>query len=363
MEWILTVVAALAFVSGWWALWRTRPSVQFRPAKDGLSVWFRVSVGAAVVAVVALVVLVVMGIWKEWLITRYGGVLGPLGAIVAAAIASAGAARLAIAQTRNADRTRAEDAEKDLWTRFEGAAKQLADEDHFMIRVAGVYAFVGLAGDWLRHHERRKALGIGRSTVRGECETITDTLCAYLRQNTHKKGPEEDQAGEKVVNEAIIAQFRAHLGLEGPNRNGISVEKGAWADLGIELDLHGAELSRSYLDRMDLKKAVLARADLHNADLRGAHLDDANLQRADLRDADLREAHLDGANLHGADLRDADLTGASVKDTIFEHIKYDDTTKWPNDTFVPPANATDWTEPREDDDQISNDGSESVPSK
>ncbi|KZF13437.1 hypothetical protein A2J01_34740 [Rhodococcus sp. EPR-134] len=269
-----------------------------------------------------MLALVVVGISKEWLVVRYSAVLAPLGAIVAASIASAGAARLAMAQTANADRTRLEDAEKDLWSRFEGAAKQLADESHFAIRVAGVYAFVGLADDWLRLR-RKKNVTARENIVRAECETITDTLCAYLRQNNRKvpdvTGPNDESRArvkaQRIVNEAIISQFRIHLQFE---KNGEEAG-GLWADIGLRLDLRGVDITSAYFDGMDLKDSVFVDADLF--------------------DVDLSRSNLNGANLRRADLSGADLTKASVEETNLESIKYDSETKWP-DGFRPPSSCT-----------------------
>ncbi|NMM92129.1 hypothetical protein B2J88_49110 [Rhodococcus sp. SRB_17] len=302
-------------------MWRTRSVLPSRSVGDGLRLWFRVSVGSAAFAAVALLALVVVGIPKEWLVVRYSAVLAPLGAIVAASIASAGAARLAMAQTANADRTRLEDAEKDLWSRFEGAAKQLADKSHFAIRVAGVYAFVGLADDWLRH-QRKKNADSTANVLRAECETITDTLCAYLRQNTHIQVAPGTAKAERIVNEAIIGQFRVHLALK---KKDSQEAGGQWAGIGLKLDLHGVDLERSYFNGMDLKDAVLVKADLFDVDLRGSNLD--------------------GATLRGADLSGADLTEASVEGTKFDEITYDSKTKWPTG-FTPPASATMRAEPR-----------------
>jgi len=326
---VVAAVAVLALVVGCLALWRTRSVLPSRSAGDGLRLWFRVSVGSAAFAAVALLALVVVGIPKEWLVVRYSAVLAPLGAIVAASIASAGAARLAMAQAANADRTRLEDAEKDLWSRFEGAAKQLADKSHFAIRVAGVYAFVGLADDWLRH-QRKKNADSPANILRAECETITDTLGAYLRQNTHRQadstGTVNDSIvmvkAERIVNEAIIRQFRVHLELK---KKDSQEAGGQWAGIGLKLDLHGVDLERSYFNGMDLKDAVLSKADLFDVDLSGSNLD--------------------GATLRGADLSGADLTEASVEKTNFEEITYDSATKWPSG-FTPPASATMSAEPR-----------------
>jgi hypothetical protein len=322
VEWVVLGAAVVAVVAAGMAgiaLWRTRSDIPKRSAETGLLVWYRTSLGAAVVAGIALFVLVGTGMAKEWVAQRFSGVMAPLGVVVAAAIASAGAARLAIAQSQTTEKARLEDAEKELWNRFDSAARQLADKTHFAIRVAGVYSFVGLADDWLRHHRRRTDADNPASNSSAECETIVDTLCAYLRQNTHKAKKVKTQNAEKVVNEAIITQLRLHMGTNNATPDD-PIEKpavqGLWADRGLVLDLHEADLSRSLMYNVDFRKAVLTDVDLYDADLSGARLDGAKLQRADLCKADLS-----GATLTGAD---------------FEDAIYDDDTKWPSD-FSPPA--------------------------
>src|SRR5262245_53645619 len=62
------------------------------------------------------------------------------------------------------------------------------------------------------------------------------------------------------------------------------------SDPGVEIELSGADLSRS--------------------DLRGRDLSKVNLIGANLRGADLSSASLIGANLSGATLRGTDLSGA-----------------------------------------------------
>lgn len=88
-----------------------------------------------------------------------------------------------------------------------------------------------------------------------------------------------------------------------------------------------AHLFHAILKDADLTEANLREADLAGADLNGAHLVEANLRGtnlnranlietdlrgADLREAKLKEAQLQGANLTGADLRGADLREANL---------------------------------------------------
>jgi Uncharacterized low-complexity proteins len=95
-------------------------------------------------------------------------------------------------------------------------------------------------------------------------------------------------------------------------------------NLGVEVDLFGAELSGadlreanlsgSDLRGADLWKADLWKADLSEADLSGASLMGASLSRAYLGGARLYGAHLFGSDLSGADLREADLSSADLRE-------------------------------------------------
>jgi len=95
-------------------------------------------------------------------------------------------------------------------------------------------------------------------------------------------------------------------------------------NLGLQVDLFGAELmgadlkqanlSGADLRQADLWKADLWKADLSEADLGGASLMGASLSGAQLGGAHLIGAHLMGANLSGADLREADLWKADLRE-------------------------------------------------
>jgi uncharacterized protein YjbI with pentapeptide repeats len=95
-------------------------------------------------------------------------------------------------------------------------------------------------------------------------------------------------------------------------------------NLGVQVDLFGAQLSGADLTEAnlsgadlrgaDLWKADLLKADLLKADLSGASLMGASLSRAYLGGARLYGAHLFGADLSGADLREADLSSADLRE-------------------------------------------------
>ncbi len=154
-----------------------------------------------------------------------------------------------------------------------------------------------------------------------------------------------------------------------------------WAELGRRDSLKGINLSKTNLRAVDLQGAVLRQADLSQADLSGANLGGADLRAANLSGADLRGANLRGANLRQADLSEVNLRGAKIDDTTqiadkwrlvweivtqgaarrdlsgadlsranlsgadlwkadlsranLSGVKYDNTTKWPDDNFNP----------------------------
>jgi hypothetical protein len=92
----------------------------------------------------------------------------------------------------------------------------------------------------------------------------------------------------------------------------------AWREknLGILLDLSGANLSEADLSRAELSNADLAGADLYSADLSGANLSGADLSGADLSGAELSGAELRGAKLRAANFTEADLSGADFGDAF-----------------------------------------------
>ena len=88
-------------------------------------------------------------------------------------------------------------------------------------------------------------------------------------------------------------------------------------NLGVVLELGGADLRRTDLSRANLRMANLIEADLGAANLLWANLSWAklhrvNLSRVNLRMANLFEANLFGANLSGANLSGAELVGANL---------------------------------------------------
>ncbi|MGR6978385.1 pentapeptide repeat-containing protein [Mycobacteroides abscessus] len=270
-----------------------------------LSAWAHSSIAVACVSAVAAVALVVASLSWGWVADRIGGLLTPLGAIVAAALASAGAARTLMAQSDIAERNRREDIEAAMWKRYDEAAKQLGSDQGFAVRSAGVYALAGLANDWIRHHER---IGETGRAKHDECDTIVNILCAHLRTRSHRTPglSEVEKLEEELVNEAIISRLQVEF------QGGTHGKRGKWAGL-IVPDLRGVDLSE--------------------VRMQGVELTDAVLKKADLSDADLTGAVLNGVNLSGADVRGAYLTGAAMHGTVVNAVESDHETRW-SDGFV-----------------------------
>ncbi|WAC90695.1 pentapeptide repeat-containing protein [Mycobacterium sp. Aquia_213] len=288
------------------------PSPRLASVSAGLQAWYRYSLAATLVGVGFLATLVVAALHWNWVSGRIGGVLAPLGAVVVATSASAGAARTVIEQSRVSEWNRLEDAEGLLWKRFDEAAKQFSDE-HFATRVAGVYSFVGLADDWIRHHQQFEAIGASDKGTTAECEIILHALCAQLRRNTHlDEGLTPNQVSdEALVNEAIMGQIGWHLYVDGDD----SADNGLWSERRLLVDLRDTDLSDVRWLRVDVQGAVFKGADLYNMDLI-----EANLADVDFRFADLRKANLTGAEISSG--------------TQFDNVIFDSETKWPPEVEI-----------------------------
>ncbi|HJR34477.1 MAG TPA: pentapeptide repeat-containing protein, partial [Gemmatimonadales bacterium] len=86
-----------------------------------------------------------------------------------------------------------------------------------------------------------------------------------------------------------------------------------------DVSLAGVHLDGAWLEAVDLRDAILARATFVKANLKGAVLERANLEFAALTDANLMaaklgDAYLKGADLCGAVLSTSDLRGADLSD-------------------------------------------------
>lgn len=279
-----------------------------RGGASTLSAWAQNSICVAWVATVAAVGLALAALRWGLVADRIGGLVPPLGALVVAALASAGAARTVMAQSDIAERNRREDIEAAMWKRYDEAAKQLGSDQGFAVRSAGVYALAGLANDWIRHHERTDELAKTERDKANEADTVVSLLCAHLRMRSQEAPGLSDAQirQEEFVNEAIISRLQVEF-QRGTTLHGA---RGMWAGR-IVIDLRGADLNKSRLAGVDFTRAVLKDADLHDADFTDAILDDADLSRAKVS-----QAH---------------FTRSSMNRTVVDAVESDNHTRWPED--------------------------------
>ncbi|KAF0162648.1 MAG: pentapeptide repeat-containing protein [Rhodocyclaceae bacterium] len=87
------------------------------------------------------------------------------------------------------------------------------------------------------------------------------------------------------------------------------------------LDLYGANLTSSILDRLPIHYTCMVRANLTNASLKGTRLGWAVLDSARLDFADMTGARLDFAELRGAQLERTILNDASCRSTSFRNAR------------------------------------------
>jgi hypothetical protein len=98
--------------------------------------------------------------------------------------------------------------------------------------------------------------------------------------------------------------------------------------------------AQGWLQGKTLKKVNLSHANLEGArlakvNLEEAHLPLANLQRVKLLDANLRYAYMQGCNLAHANLSSANLKGANLNDANLIGVKFDDQTRFSEETILP----------------------------
>ena len=155
--------------------------------------------------------------------------------------------------------------------RYTAAVNQLGDS-HLVVRLGGIYALERIARDSER--DRR---------------TIIDILAALVRETARP-------AGEPGPAPDVTAALEVLSRLPG-------------VDVGLVIDLRGADLAELRLDRLHIPGA-----DLTRASLKGGHLPGA----------DLRNATLDFTDLTGATLSGATLAGARGTQAIFRNTTLDD---------------------------------------
>ncbi len=206
--------------------------------------------------------------------------------------------------------------------RYSKAIEQLGS-DNIDIRIGGIYALEGIAGDSARHHP-----------------TVMEVLAAFIRDHSHEQWPPPDHDGGEQVR-STRPDVQAALTVIGRRDSKRDIRR---IDLtGTSLsgaNLKGAHLAHvnlsgsAYLVGADLTDADLTDADLTDAFLGGAHLTGANLSSANLTRASLADANLTRADLSHANLANAILTSATLTRATYTSANLTGAI-WPEDVSVP----------------------------
>jgi hypothetical protein len=88
--------------------------------------------------------------------------------------------------------------------------------------------------------------------------------------------------------------------------------------------LVGVDLSKAFLQGVQLPSARLVRANFSDADVRNSNFSGANLSYASLNGANFRNSELQSALLLSADLTDADFCGARLNGADLSNATFDD---------------------------------------
>ncbi len=366
LPWIVAgvlLVMILLFRYKPWRSWHRRLNLFRRTEKPLLKAIGWLSVLASPLWL-ALIVLVFFSLWK--LTTSFGDAVGVESmrwhvlAIVGMIVALGGllAIPLMIMNAFHAERRTRASEESYLTDRIAQAVEKLGaeriiwrdnkqnSEPNLEVRMGALYLLERIAKDSPRDHI-----------------PITETICAYVRENAAKPHIDYDATHDKEL-QAAKRQKIKFSELDAADRDACvtyavprSDVQAAMTVLGRRpedardlevknkyvLDLRGAHLDRADLtngnfahaimDQVSLRGAALCLADfkgarLKEADLEGAALFKANLQEAWLSGAKLANAWLDWANLHGSQLSLAKFQGAnfSATETSFAAVKNADFT-------------------------------------
>lgn len=316
--WIVAAAAILLLILlryKFWRGWKRRLNLFRRTEKPFLKLIGWLSVLASPLWI-ALIALVFFSIWK--LATTFGTAVGVESmrwhvlAIVGMIVSLGGllAIPLMITNAFHAERRTRATEESYLTDRIAQAVEKLgserivwrdnkqSSEPNLEVRMGALYLLERIAKDSPRDHV-----------------PVTETICAYIRENANK--PHIDVEATKENEKAAAKRLKVKLAdLDA----GVKEECLAYAIPRADVQAAATILGRRSLDAieietkekyvLDLRGVFLDRIDWSNANLANAIMDGASLNKATLSVANLRGARLKDASLEGADLFKANLTEA-----------------------------------------------------
>ncbi|MEM6620365.1 MAG: pentapeptide repeat-containing protein, partial [Pseudomonadota bacterium] len=299
---VLLALILLLRYRPWQGLWR-RVNLFRRTEKPLLKLigWLSVAVSPLWLALIALVF---WSIWQlvitfseagsvesvRWHVLAIVGLIAALGGLLAVP--------LLIMNAFHAERRTRASEESYLTDRIAQAVERLGaeriiwragiqeSEPNLEVRMGALYLLERIARDSPRDHV-----------------PITETICAYVRENAAKPHLDTDATREKER----AAARRLRIDVEVLN----AAERNACVTYAVpRADIQAAA---TILGRRDLDARMLEKSERYVMDLRGVHLD-----RIDWSHANLADAILDGASLIGASLCVSDLKGARLKDAALD---------------------------------------------
>lgn len=342
---VLVLIIALRYKV--WRGWKRRLSLFRQTEKPLLKLigWLSVLVSPLWVA---LIFLVFFSIWQ--LATTFGQAIGVESmrwhvlAIVGMIFALGGllSIPLLVMNAFHAERRTRATEESYLTDRIAQAVEKLgserivwkdnkqSSEPNLEVRMGALYLLERIAKDSPRDHV-----------------PITETMCAYIRENAN--GPHIDEAKTRENERAAAKRLKIKIADLEPSDKAAcltyavpraDVQAAATIigrrsldaiDLEVRekyvLDLRGVHLDRIDWSNANLANAIMDGASLNNAslcvtNLRGARLKDASLEGADLFKANLTEAWMSGAKLSNAWLDWAILHGSQLSLAKFQNANF-----------------------------------------
>lgn len=260
---------------------------------------------------------------RQALLLLFGGILAALTAV--------------LSYLRHRRENAALDIDRDRhWTsRYTEAVKQLGD-DSSTINYGGIYALQRLASEkstsanpWmvtqmLSAHIREKTAPLRElwADHRGVVLKVDGTVVAALKAL-------ERLSFDRIVPADLSRTYLSKVDMRYGFFRGVDFQGAV---------LSGADLSESRLSDCCFDHAVLRSANLTRADLEDASFVRADLTAAGFVDVDLKGCDIKGADLNGASLEGADLRGVlNWTSQQLNSVLWNDATKWPEGFKVNPA--------------------------
>jgi uncharacterized protein YjbI with pentapeptide repeats len=294
--------ATLQFERGWQWLTRPRNPINWKTVRTRANSWLlrprSIASRAPAVVIFAVVLFgIIPWLWQIYS-TRFPAII-PLGAGIGGAIVAwAALTQAATARRRHEAQTGAE-VQRRITENFTRATDQLGS-DKTEVRLGGIYTL-----------DR-----ISRESP-DDYWTVMETLCAFVRERTRRRAPEE------ATSETVARYYQVSEAFQCRSTPPTDIAAVMAVIVRRDEKNRRRERENGHQWRLDLREADLRKvnlfspsiADFQSSDLSGADLSEATLVHVNLSGAHLRRANLSGADLWASDLHGADFSGADLSNT------------------------------------------------